>query len=174
MLTYVPDYFMRVHSLDPNNTMVNLSIALGYLHHAFKRQSENRQYLILQGFSFLFQYYDARLKAAGERGEPGTVVEMRQEAHYNVARSYDLLGLHHLAVEYYRRVLEEEASGMLPQPSGQGAMEVDGGSGGDEKRESDGMREDMVLEAATNLRTYCLLTGDVAAARAITNDWLVL
>jgi general transcription factor 3C polypeptide 3 (transcription factor C subunit 4) len=75
--------------------MINLSLALGYIHYALKRQSENRHYLIMQGFSFL-------------RLRPPTVfhpLQEKQEAEYNVAH-LSLLGLTHLAVPYYQKCLE--------------------------------------------------------------------
>lgn len=169
--TYALNYFMRAHSVDPTNTMVNLSIALGYIHQALKRQSDNRQFLLAQGFSFLFQYYHDRLAAAGE-----TNPEIRQEAHYNVARCYHLLGIHHLAVEYYRRVLEDarhlpaKPNATAPRMSGEDSMDLDGENGA----ATSSVRDDVVLEAATNLRTFCLVTGDFASARRIANEWLVL
>ena len=65
--------------------MINLFIGLSYIHYALKRQSTNRHHLIMQGLSFLYVYYDLRR-------EHGTVIAM-QEAEYNVARSFHVLGL---------------------------------------------------------------------------------
>jgi general transcription factor 3C polypeptide 3 (transcription factor C subunit 4) len=122
--------------------MINISIGQAYLHYALKRQAENRQHLIAQGFSFIHKYYDMKLAAAMTSGE-------RQEAHYNMARSYHVIGLTHLAAEYYRRVFRE--------------MEND--QPGD---------EDLAKEAAFNLQMCCLVGGDVEAMRGIAEKWLVL
>lgn len=80
----------------------------------------------------------------------------RQEAHFNIARGYHLVGLAPLAVEYYRRVL------------------LEGGEGAAAGADSDMGREDLVLEAALNVRSQCLIVGDVDGARAVTERWLVL
>jgi general transcription factor 3C polypeptide 3 (transcription factor C subunit 4) len=120
--------------------MINLSMALGYIHYGLKRQSENRQFHMLQGLSFLFMYYDRR---------KGSVhVEERQEAHYNVARTYHMLGLSHLALPYYARVLEEVEHGR-PTP-----------------------REDLVRDAAYNLQALYATVGNLQLARSIGEQWL--
>ena len=77
--------------------MIKLSLALAYLQHAIKRQSENRHYLINKGFTFLHAYYDIR--------QVSHVVSERQEGEFNVARAYHMLGLTHLAVPYYERCI---------------------------------------------------------------------
>lgn len=85
--------------------MVNLSVGLGYVHHGFKRQADNRQYLIMQGLACIFDYAKARsVQSESER----------REARYTVARVFHMLGLHHLAHEGYSRVLNE-----LPPPTGE-------------------------------------------------------
>jgi general transcription factor 3C polypeptide 3 (transcription factor C subunit 4) len=144
--TYALSYFARAASLDPSNPLINLSTGLAYLHYALKRQATNRQYLLTQGFAFLFRYYHDRLENAG-----GSAAQ-RQEAHFNIARAYSLIGLGNLAVEYYKMVLAEEGA--------------EGGGGmGD---------EDLKVEAAFNVRTLCYLLGDVEGARGVAGRWLVL
>ncbi|ROT38863.1 TPR-like protein [Sodiomyces alkalinus F11] len=96
--TFALNYFLRAKSLDPGNPMVNLSVGLGYVHHGLKRQSENRQYLIMQGLSCIFQYLASR--SAGTEGE-------RAAACYVLARVFHILGLHHLANSWYNRGLED-------------------------------------------------------------------
>lgn len=78
---------MRARSLDPTNPAINLSIGLGYIHYALKRQSVNRQYLILQGLGFIFTY-----ASEVERTQPAHLPEAR----YNIARIFHLIGLPHL------------------------------------------------------------------------------
>ncbi|KKA30244.1 hypothetical protein TD95_005325, partial [Thielaviopsis punctulata] len=86
--TYALHYFMRARSLDPTNPAINLSIGLGYIHYALKRQSVNRQYLILQGLGFFFTY-----AAQIETHQPALLPQAR----YNIARIFHLIGLPHLA-----------------------------------------------------------------------------
>jgi general transcription factor 3C polypeptide 3 (transcription factor C subunit 4) len=140
---------MRAVSIDPTNPLINLSLAIGYIHYALKRQSQNRQYLLTQGFAFMFKYYN-------ERTKPSTSAFERQEAHFNMGRAYNIVGLAPLAIEYYRRVLEDEK--IRPKDEDEGVMG----------------REDLALEAAYNIRMICFLTGDLEGARAITDEWLVL
>ncbi|KAL8707308.1 MAG: hypothetical protein Q9220_007651 [cf. Caloplaca sp. 1 TL-2023] len=91
------NYFFRAFALDSQDPIVNLSLALAYIQHAIKRQSDNRHHLITQGLTFLFRYHDIRHKSLH--------VSERQEANFNVARAYHTLGLTHLAIPYYQRCL---------------------------------------------------------------------
>ena len=117
-------------------------MALGYIHYGLKRQSENRQFHIMQGLSFLFEYYDAR--------KSSTWLVERQEAHYNVARVYHMLGLTHLALPFYVKVLRET----------QGKISA--------------TYDELVINAAYNVQTLCALGGDFGTAKAVTQDWLVI
>lgn len=83
--------------MDPENPIINLSLALAYVQYALKRQSDNRHHLIVQGLTFLFAYYDLRRSSRNTSGQ--------QEAEFNVARTYHMLGLTHLAIPYYERCL---------------------------------------------------------------------
>jgi general transcription factor 3C polypeptide 3 (transcription factor C subunit 4) len=146
---YALSYFMRAASVDPTNPMINLSLGIGYIQYALKRQAPNRQYLITQGFAFFKKYYQHRVSSpyAGER----------QEAMFNMGRAYHIIGLGHLAVKYYKQVLDEcRARGGQPL-----VAEVMG-------------REDLALEAAYNIKTVCFQMGDLEGARAITEEWLVI
>ncbi|KAL9601111.1 MAG: hypothetical protein Q9219_002710 [cf. Caloplaca sp. 3 TL-2023] len=91
------NYFFRAFALDPGNPTINLTLSLAYVQHAIKRQSANRDYLITQGLTFLFRYYDIR-SVSQTRSE-------RQEAEFNVARTYHMLGLTHLAIPYYEKCI---------------------------------------------------------------------
>lgn len=157
--TYALSYFARAASLDPSNPLINLSTGLAYVHYALKRQATNRQYLLTQGFAFLFRYYRDRLDGAAGAAQ-------RQEAHFNIARAYSLVGLGNLAVEYYRKVLEEEEE--KEEEDGVGVGGVDG------EQQSIMGNEDLKVEAAFNVRTLCYLLGDVEGARAVAERWLVL
>lgn len=140
------DYFFRAYALDPRNPMINLSLALAYLHHALKRQSENRHYLIMQGFSFLFSYHDIRHGSQTD--------SERQEANYNVARAFQMLGLTHLAIPYYEKCLM--LSELVPETS------------------LTRSEENFALEAAAALQGIWATSGDSVMARAVTERWLVV
>ncbi|KAK1659350.1 RNA polymerase III transcription factor tfiiic [Colletotrichum godetiae] len=99
--TFALNYFLRARTLDPLNPMISLSVGLGYIHHALKRQADNRQYLIMQGFACVFEFCHSKLS--------GTLDE-RREAFFGVARTFHMLGLHHLALEWYRKVNGADAS----------------------------------------------------------------
>ncbi|KAI1632115.1 hypothetical protein F4809DRAFT_629154 [Biscogniauxia mediterranea] len=143
--TYALNYFLRAYSIDPTNTMAALSVGHCYVHYALKRQSENRQYLLIQGFMFLHQYYEAKVASP--------VAAIRQEAHYNLARSYHAIGIPHIAAEYYRRTLQE-----TPDDSENGIMG----------------RDDLSQEAAFNLQQICLTGGDMESVRNLAERYLVL
>ncbi|KAI0851825.1 TPR-like protein [Daldinia vernicosa] len=143
--TYALNYFMRAYTLDPTNSMVILSVGHCYVHYALKRQAENRQFLLTQGFLFLHQYYELKVASPS--------AAQRQEAHYNLARSYHAIGIPHLAVEYYQRVLQD-----VPDDSGNGIMG----------------RDDLSQEAAYNLQQIYWAGGDVGAIKGIGEKYLVL
>ncbi|KAL8687774.1 MAG: hypothetical protein Q9218_006150 [Villophora microphyllina] len=96
------NYFFRAYALDRSNPVINLALALAYIQHAVKRQSDDRHQLITQGLTFLSVYYDLR--------HTSRQMSEQQEAEFNVARTYHMLGLTHLAVPYYQRCLHS-ASG---------------------------------------------------------------
>lgn len=77
--------------------MVNLSLGLAYAHYALKRQSVNRQYLLLQGLAFMSEY--VRMSQHDSSG-PSTA-----EMYYNIGRLYHLLGLPSLAMRYYSQAV---------------------------------------------------------------------
>jgi len=90
----------------------------------------------------MMKYYNARKESEH--------IEERQEAHYNIARIYHMLGMNHLALPYYQKVLDETAGG---------------------KRSN---REDLVIDTAYNLQTMYAVAGNLELARKITERWLVI
>lgn len=138
---YALNYFLRADALDPDNPMICLSTGLAYMHHALKRQAENRQHSILQGLTFIHSYYMKR--------KLSTSVEERQEAHFNVARCYHLLGLVQLAIPYYWKVFGE----------------VSNYTHGDQ-------HENVILDTAYNLQSIYLLAGNNKLAQEIVKQWL--
>jgi general transcription factor 3C polypeptide 3 (transcription factor C subunit 4) len=119
--------------------MINLNIGLAYVHYALKRQAENRQHLILQGLTFLFTYYESRSQSSS--------LEERQEAHYNMARAYHMLGITHLAIPYYLLVLKKAVG------------------------HEESMREDLMIDAAYNLQTIYSMAGNPDLTDTITPSY---
>lgn len=140
------DYFLRAFALDPKNYMIKLSLALGYLHYALKRQAGNRHHILMQGFALLLEYYDSRQKCSS--------YSEKQEAEYNVARAYHLLGLTHLAIPYYERCLALSAAVQVEEM----------GCGG----------EDFATEAAIALQAFWAASGNLGKAQEVTETWLVI
>lgn len=97
----------------------------------------------MQGFTFLFMYHKIRQFSK-------SVLE-RQEADYNVARAYHLLGLTHLAVPYYLNCLQ---------------MYFD--------LQETNSEENFTSEAALALQGLWAASGDMEKAREVTRKWLVL
>ncbi|CCH46085.1 Transcription factor tau subunit [Wickerhamomyces ciferrii] len=98
--SYVPSlvYFTRIYKSFKNEPIVCLNAGLAHVHRSMQRSSSNRHLELLQGLKFIFEYYELRNSKNFERLE-------HQEAAYNVARVYHLLGLFSIAVEYYNQVL---------------------------------------------------------------------
>ncbi|PYI03661.1 RNA polymerase III transcription factor TFIIIC subunit Tfc4 [Aspergillus sclerotiicarbonarius CBS 121057] len=157
------NYFFRAYALDDQNPAVLFSIALCYIHHSLKRQSENRHYLIMQGLSFMHEYRRVR-----ER--PGTLLSERQEMEFNFARVWHSLGLAHLATEGYQLVLE---LGAQIQAQSQGISK----DGSDVVMGEAGhvpFVEDFSREAAVALQIIYALSGDYQSAQKVTAKWLVI
>lgn len=186
------NYLFRAYALDEENPAVLLSIGLCYIHHSLKRQSENRHYLIMQGLSFMHEYRRVRERK-------GSLVQERQEMEFNFARVWHMLGLAHLAIEGYRRVLKlgEEIQLQLelarqPQPEkkqGQIKVVLTTENDGDvlmeglketttapvqQQQQRDTFVEDFSREAAMALQNIYALNGDLIAAKAVTEKWLVI
>lgn len=144
--TFALNYFFRAYALDPNNPMINLSIALSYIHHALKRQADNRHHLVAQGLAFLSAYRDLRL-------ESSDICE-KQEAEYNTALAYHSIGLTHLAVRFYERCLD---------------LRSEMRNGG-----AHGHGDEFSSEAAFALQALMATSGDYYSARQFTEEWLVI
>ncbi|KAK5114703.1 hypothetical protein LTR62_002277 [Meristemomyces frigidus] len=142
-------YYLRALAIQPNNAMLNLSIGVSYIHTAMKRQTENRQYGIQQGISFIQRYHELRT-ASGD-------VHHIQEAEYNMAKAWHMLGLAHLAIPGYERVLR-----MSRQMSF------------DAEKHVYEIKEDFGMEAAYALQQLFMIAGNEEAAMALGQEWLVM
>ncbi|EME39783.1 hypothetical protein DOTSEDRAFT_47340 [Dothistroma septosporum NZE10] len=152
--TSIP-YYLRALALAPDNVCVSLSLATMWVQISMKRQTDNRQYGINQGLAFLRSYY--RLRAATGKARH------LQEAEYNTGRMYHYLGLTHLAIDAYEKVL---------------ALSERVRAEGEERKVAGGMPvedevEDLAQEAAYALQGMMALAGNIEGARALTEKWLV-
>ena len=96
-------YLFRALALQPDEVVVNLSIAINYIIDGLKRSDPesvglDRQKTIQEGLGFFWRYYNARV-ATGQKCH-------LQEAEYNAARIWDLLGWTRLAAKGYEKVLK--------------------------------------------------------------------
>lgn len=162
------DYFQRAYAVDPANPMIILSIGQCYVHYALKRQSENRQYIMTQGFMFLHQYYDMRTQKGTGSGAADPTPAQRQEAHYNLARTYHAVGLPHLAVEYYLKVLQD-----VPPPPPSATADEESSTESSVDKAIMGT-QDLSKEAAFNLQQICFVGGDLQGMREIGEKYLAL
>ena len=153
-------YYYRALALQENNVCVNLSIATMWIQNSMKRQTPNRQFGIHQGLAYLFRYYDLRIAS----GRPCHI----QEAEFNVARMWHYLGLTHLALPGYEKVLAL-SDDVQEEARSEKGKELDA-----VKEGSDVFVEDFAQEAAFALQGIYALTGNDAAARNITEKWLVI
>jgi general transcription factor 3C polypeptide 3 (transcription factor C subunit 4) len=144
-------YYFRAYVIAPEDPIINLCIAISYVQMGYKRQSENRQYQIQQGLSFLFKYYDLRTRH--------NVALHLQEAEFNVAMMWHSLGLLHLALPAYERCLQ-----LSERVQAEKTNNSDG----------DSVTEDFAAEAAFAIQTILAIGGDPEGARTITEHWLVI
>ena len=141
-------YYFRARDLGLVDPLLDLSIGLAYIHRAVQRQADNRHIMILQGFTFIMQYYRLTLKKS-ESYARRERARIRQSAEYNVGRAFHQLGLLTYAVKYYEQVIE-----------------ISEGEGG--------LERDLIFEAVHNLSLIYCLSGNVEAARLITEKYLVI
>lgn len=183
-------YFFRAFALRPEDPGINLSIASQYVSGAMKRQTNNRHHEMHQGLSFLYRYYDIRTR--------DEVPVQCQEAEFNVARMWHVLGLTYLAIPAYERALalsanvqsdietkatqrkmrlqeleaaklvSEEAGTALPKDEEQEFARL-------ESEEKNGLgMEDYATEAAYALQAVYTAVGNQRAAQQIAEKWLVM
>lgn len=135
-------WYIRALALQPQNASTHLALGVTYIFSAMKRQTENRQYEIQQGLAFVQRYYDLRVAT----GEPGHM----QEAEFNMAKMWHMLGLTHLAIPRYEKVLALS------------------------KEVKETTAEDFATEAAFALQQIFALAGNEEAAVAIGEQYLVM
>lgn len=156
-------YYFRAYTITPNDPVLNLSIGLAYIQHAMKRLSENRQFQIQQGLSFIYRYYDLRTR-------DGVAVRC-SEAEFNMGRVWHSLGLVTQALPAYQRCIA--LSGQVREEAEKKDRDRD--ENGDVDMDMDGGRvEDFATEAAFAMQSIYALSGNFDAARKVTEEVLVI
>ncbi|OXB57082.1 hypothetical protein ASZ78_002370 [Callipepla squamata] len=84
--------YVQAFRANPDEPLYCLCIGLTFIHMASQKYVLKRHALLVQGFSFLYRYLDLRGPC--------------QESFYNLGRGFHQLGLLHLAIHYYQKVLE--------------------------------------------------------------------
>ncbi|ETI20564.1 hypothetical protein G647_08601 [Cladophialophora carrionii CBS 160.54] len=162
------NYFFRAQSLDPQNPVILLSIALTYMHLTFIKKCNNRHMMLLQGWAFFEQYADARREWAqrklqdqkeeseGQLDLEGLEVLIEREVEFNRARCWHMLGMADLAVSGYQKML----SLAVPSPG------ID--------REDTMKYTDFTMDAAYAMSTIYAMSGNMEMARDVTEKYLVV
>ncbi|WFD30193.1 hypothetical protein MSPP1_001210 [Malassezia sp. CBS 17886] len=130
-------YLLRALVLQPKDALLCLLCSVACLSRATNRQVDNRNHTVVQGLSLLANY-------AALRGDCA-------EAEYNFGRAFHQLGLLHLAVPRYQRVLELAEKGASP-----------------------GLGYAMTREAAYNLSLIYAGSGSPRLARTLYRRWLLV
>ncbi|RPA78449.1 TPR-like protein [Ascobolus immersus RN42] len=152
-------YYSRAYAMDPENPLVALCIGLAYIHRSMQRQSENRSWEVVQGLSFVGEYFQGRIAQGDERAKrEGKEAEIggwreRGEAWFNLGRCLHQLGLSHLATGCYWEVLK---------------------CGPETQEDGVGERGDLKMEAAYMLQLIYVASGNTEEAKRITERYLCM
>ncbi|EFJ04351.1 hypothetical protein SELMODRAFT_432497 [Selaginella moellendorffii] len=84
--------YLQAYKQQPEDPFINLCVGVSFINLSQGFRLSNRNQCVLQGFAFLYKYQ--RLS------------NHNQESNYNIARAYHCVGLVHLAVTYYEKVLQ--------------------------------------------------------------------
>ncbi|KAK9460495.1 uncharacterized protein V1516DRAFT_652483 [Lipomyces oligophaga] len=155
--SHVPSlsYYMRAFAISPKDPMLLLSIGLAHIHRAIQRLTDNRHLQIIEGMSYLMDYYEIRLEAT-IKSQTDAWVEA-QEVNYNLGRAFQMLGLHDIATKYYERALKVT----LPTSN-------------DVNVKQTVRAYNLRLETAYNLQWLYMMSGNFQYARSIVDTYLVV
>ncbi|KAN0063114.1 transcription factor TFIIIC subunit tfc4 [Thecaphora frezii] len=149
-------FFVRAFACQPCDALICLCAAVAFVGRSTNRQADNRHHLVLQALTFL-QLYRRNLGLSDD--------ETCQEVEYNYARLLHHIGLLHLAIPHYERVLE------LASDSSRNA---DGGGECARQGREAKIGFEMQREAAYNLALIYTLNGSAHLARELYRTWLVV
>ncbi|KAI8802941.1 hypothetical protein BJ742DRAFT_526487 [Cladochytrium replicatum] len=111
------EMYTRAYQLCPQDPVLLLSLGVSYLHRAMQRKSENRHLHVVQGMTLIHRYEEAMTGTLESAGQVVTrdlnALLRKREAYYNLARAYHMIGLNHLACQYYEKLLRDEEWGTV-------------------------------------------------------------
>lgn len=131
-------YLLKLYHTYPNNPDLIFLLAITNFQRSVQRKTLNTNFQILQGLTFLLEYIKIK-----DITDPYN----KMEAYYNLGRSFNLLGLDHIAIGFYEKVL---------------AINVEDSS------------YDLKMEAAHNLYTIYNLNKNYRQAEEIMDKYLVI
>ncbi|CAA7405089.1 unnamed protein product [Spirodela intermedia] len=86
--------YLQAYRLQPDNALINLCVGTSLINIALGFRLKNKHLCVLQGIAFLNKYL--------------SICQNSQEALYNVARAYHVVGHYTLAASHYEKVLAME------------------------------------------------------------------
>ncbi|KAH3671064.1 hypothetical protein OGAPHI_000775 [Ogataea philodendri] len=89
-------YSFKIYRDYCNDPSLVFLMALSNLHRSMQRQTINKNFQIIQGLTFMLEYAELRRSQGG----------YDMEINYNLGRTFNLLGLNTLALQFYEKVLE--------------------------------------------------------------------
>ncbi|GMK54381.1 hypothetical protein CspeluHIS016_0109670 [Cutaneotrichosporon spelunceum] len=143
-------YFMRAYEVNPHDHFLCFLIAQAFFGRATNRQSDNRNYQIAQGLAFLSRYRKLSPQDS----------QSLEEVEYNFGRSFHGLGVMHLAVTHYERVLTSVRSRMDAEPTNEDRELV--------------RQSSLAWESAHNLVLIYTTSGSLDLVRRVSDEWLAL
>ncbi|RCI04565.1 transcription factor TFIIIC subunit tfc4, partial [Rhizopus stolonifer] len=149
-------YYMRSYSLAPKDPVNTLSLAMSFIQASSQRRCDNRHMMIMQGMLFMLEY----TKLMGHC----------QEAEYNMAYCFHNIGLTHLAIPHYEKVLCMPSKAKMHIEAEKPIEEVytwpvDDMEEDDEDIEYD--PTDLTREAAYNLHLIYVTSGSLSLAEIV-------
>lgn len=83
--------YHKIYKEYKTDPIISLCIGINYLNLSLNRRCANRHAMIIKAFTFLLQYFDLSLE--------------NEESCFNLARAYQQIGLNHLSIFYYEKVI---------------------------------------------------------------------
>ncbi|KAJ3039545.1 transcription factor TFIIIC subunit tfc4 [Rhizophlyctis rosea] len=146
-------YYIRAFRIAPDDPLINFALGVTHIHRAMQRKSDNRHRHIMQGVTFMLRYHE--------------LVGGTSEADYNLGRMFHQIGLNHMAVNYYEKVIAaHEKKGAASSLKKKKKKAGEGGNGGREFDESN-----LVRETAYNLHLLYVANGSFGLAQVMLRDY---
>ena len=101
------------HQKHPQDPLILFCIGLAFLSASMQRTINDRQHTVIKAFAFLQRYQECRVARGADVPDTSTAEDsdkldkdlLRVESWYNIGRAHQQLGLYHLAIAMYEKVL---------------------------------------------------------------------